>query len=130
MTHVTNFGLALSEQLLEEERQRMRSEHEHEMAELRNKMESEKQTKAAMQNEIELMKKQYEDKMKDLESRAAAGATVTSTPGTVGGRGMTGAGSRLGTAAAAAKGLGTAQGHRQQQQDSRINKMQQEAMTK
>lgn len=48
----------------------MRSEHEKEMEEIRKKMESEKQSKAQMAKEIEAMKKQYEDKLKDLESRA------------------------------------------------------------
>ena len=49
----------------------MRSEYESEMAELRGKMENEKQSKAKMQNEIEAMKQEYEKKLKALEDRAA-----------------------------------------------------------
>ena len=66
----------LSEEILEEERKRMRSEHEKEMNEIRKKMESEKQSKAQMQNEIELMKQQYEEKLKDLEERAERAKTA------------------------------------------------------
>ena len=40
----------------------MRQEHEKEMEEMRRKMESEKQSKAAMQAEIEAMKRQHEEK--------------------------------------------------------------------
>ena len=36
-------------------------------------MESEKQTKEKMQNEVELMKQQYEEKLKALEKSAQAG---------------------------------------------------------
>ena len=64
------FYLGINENLLEEERNRMRSEYEAEMAEMRNKMEREKQTKAQMQIEIEAMKQEYEDKLKALETRA------------------------------------------------------------
>ena len=64
------FYLGINENLLEEERNRMRSEYEAEMAEMRNKMEREKQTKAQMQIEIEDMKQEYEDKLKALETRA------------------------------------------------------------
>ncbi len=60
----------ITEELLEEERQRMRSEYESEMEELRKKMASEKETKAKMQSEIEKMKMEYEEKMKSLEQRA------------------------------------------------------------
>ena len=42
----------------------MRKEHEEELAELHQKMDAEKQTKAKMQQEVELMKQQYEDKLK------------------------------------------------------------------
>ena len=42
----------------------MRQEHEEELAELHQKMDAEKQTKAKMQQEVELMKQQYEDKLK------------------------------------------------------------------
>merc|ERR1719356_2374773 len=58
-----------AEILLEEERHRMRKEHEEELAELHQKMDAEKQTKAKMQQEVELMKQQYEDKLKALENR-------------------------------------------------------------
>ena len=68
--------LGFNEELLEEERKRMRSEHEKELTEMRTKMESEKQTKAAMQKEIELMKQQYEDKLQDLEKRAERSKTA------------------------------------------------------
>lgn len=60
----------ITEELLEEERQRMRQEYESEMEELRKKMASEKETKAKMQTEIEKMKLDYEEKMKGLEQRA------------------------------------------------------------
>lgn len=56
---------------MEEERNRMRSQYESEMAEMRHKMESEKQSKAQMQTEIEAMKQEYEKKLKALETRAA-----------------------------------------------------------
>ena len=45
----------------------MRKEHEKEITVLKSKMESEKQSKAAMQSEIESMKKDYEMKLKQLE---------------------------------------------------------------
>ena len=60
----------ITEELLEEERQRMRSEYESEMEELRKKMASEKETKAKMQSEIDKMRLEYEEKMKSLEQRA------------------------------------------------------------
>ena len=47
----------------------MRTEHETELRELHQKMEAEKQTKAKMQQEVELMKQQYEEKLKALENR-------------------------------------------------------------
>ena len=59
----------LSEEVLEQERQRMRAQHEEEMREMRAKMESEQKSKNAMYNEIEAMKRDYEDKLKDLEAR-------------------------------------------------------------
>ena len=59
-----------AEALLEEERVRMRSQYEEEMQELRQKMEKEKQTKAKMQQEVEIMKNQYEEKLRTLETRA------------------------------------------------------------
>ena len=62
-----------AEVLLEEERQKMRQQYELEMTEIRQKMESEKQTKEKMQNEVELMKQQYEEKLKALEKSAQAG---------------------------------------------------------
>ena len=58
---------------MEEERQKMRQQYELEMTEIRQKMESEKQTKEKMQNEVELMKQQYEEKLKALEKSAQAG---------------------------------------------------------
>ena len=50
--------------MLEEERSRMRNQHEKEMLDIKSKMEAEKKSKAAMQNEIQEMKQQYEKKMK------------------------------------------------------------------
>lgn len=55
---------------MEEERNRMRSEYEIEMAEMRRKMETEERTKAQMQTEIEAMKQDYEKKLKALEARS------------------------------------------------------------
>ena len=52
----------------------MRDEYEAEMSEMRLKMESEKQTKAKMQHEVEIMKQQYEEKLKALEKSAKTGA--------------------------------------------------------
>ena len=52
----------------------MRSQYESEMAEMRTKMEREKQTKAQMQAEVEAMKNEYENKLKALESRAKTAA--------------------------------------------------------
>ena len=63
-----------TEILLEGERQKMRDEYEAEMSEMRLKMESEKQTKAKMQHEVEIMKQQYEEKLKALEKSAKTGA--------------------------------------------------------
>ena len=60
--------------MLEGERQKMRDEYEAEMSEMRLKMESEKQTKAKMQHEVEIMKQQYEEKLKALEKSAKTGA--------------------------------------------------------
>ena len=40
---------------------------------MRQKMESEKQNKEKMQTEVELMKQQYEEKLKALEKSAKAG---------------------------------------------------------
>ena len=62
-----------AEALLEEERQKMREQYDLEMNEMRQKMESEKQTKEKMANEVELMKQQYEEKLKALEQSAKAG---------------------------------------------------------
>merc|ERR1719350_1672927 len=63
-------GSGVSEALLEEERNRMRSQYESEIAEMRTKMEREKQTKAQMQAEVEAMKNEYENKLQALETRA------------------------------------------------------------
>ncbi len=52
----------VSEQMLEEERKKMKAEHDREMEEMRRKMESEKQSKAAMQAEIDALKKQQQAK--------------------------------------------------------------------
>ena len=60
----------ITEEMLEEERLRMRKEYESEMEELRRKMASEKETKAKMASEIEKMRLEYEEKMKSLEDRA------------------------------------------------------------
>ena len=51
----------------------MREQYEMEMNEMRQKMESEKQNKEKMQTEVELMKQQYEEKLKALEKSAKAG---------------------------------------------------------
>ena len=51
----------------------MRDQYEIEMNEMRQKMESEKQNKEKMQTEVELMKQQYEEKLKALEKSAKAG---------------------------------------------------------
>ena len=51
----------------------MREQYDLEMNEMRQKMESEKQTKEKMANEVELMKQQYEEKLKALEQSAKAG---------------------------------------------------------
>ena len=64
-------NIGLNENLLEEERARMRSKYESEMSEMRRKMEAEKQTKAQMQIEIEAMRQDYEKKLNALETRAA-----------------------------------------------------------
>lgn len=56
----------------------MRAQHEKEMQEMRKKMESEKQSKAAMKSEIESMKQQYEEKLKELEERAQTAPTSQS----------------------------------------------------
>lgn len=58
----------------------MRNQHEKEMEDLRKKMESEKQSKAKMQTEIEAMKEQYEAKLKDLEDRAKTASNSRATP--------------------------------------------------
>lgn len=47
------------------------------MAEMRSKMEREKQSKAKMQTEIEAMKKEYEEKLKSLETRARTATNNT-----------------------------------------------------
>ena len=60
----------ITEEVLEEERHRMRKGYESEMEELRRKMASEKETKAKMASEIEKMRLEYEEKMKSLEQRA------------------------------------------------------------
>jgi uncharacterized membrane-anchored protein YjiN (DUF445 family) len=48
----------ITEEVLEEERHRMRQEYESEMEELRKKMATEKETKAKMASEIEKMKQE------------------------------------------------------------------------
>jgi hypothetical protein len=76
----------MNEKLLQEERDRMRKEHESEMVDLKRKMEAEKETKAAMASEIEGMKKDYEHKLKDLEENVAkAKATQEANPMPAGG---------------------------------------------
>jgi len=59
-----------SEELLEAERERVRSEYEAEMAEMREKFSSEQQSKAKMAAEIEELKRDYEDKLKEVNERA------------------------------------------------------------
>ena len=55
----------------------MRQEHENELLEMKQKMELEQRTKAQMQSEIEAMKREYEDKLKDLENRAERAKTAS-----------------------------------------------------
>ena len=59
----------------------MKKEHEQEMADLKRKMETEKESKAAMASEIESMKKEYESKLKDLEDNAAKAKQEAQAPG-------------------------------------------------
>ena len=77
LIHIYHFGIPVegfnAENMLEEERQRMREQYEVEMNEMRQKMASEKETKEKMQHEVEMMKHQYEEKLKALEKSAKAG---------------------------------------------------------
>ena len=78
--------LVPNEEMLEEERQKIRDQYEHEMAEMREKFTSEQKSKAKMAAEVEDMKKQYEDKLKELEERAKTAAvrsTVASSAGNI-----------------------------------------------
>lgn len=59
----------------------MRMEYETEMEELRQKMESEKETKAKMATEVEKMKKEYEEKLRCLEAGASIGKVNRSEGG-------------------------------------------------
>ena len=59
-----------NEEILEAERQRVRSEYEQEMKEMREKYKTEQQSKAKMQAEVEEMKRQYDEKLKELNDRA------------------------------------------------------------
>ena len=59
-----------NEEILEAERQRVRSEYEQEMKDMREKYKTAQQSKAKIQAEVEEMKKQYEDKLKELNDRA------------------------------------------------------------
>ncbi len=136
------FSEAVSEALLEEERQRMRKQHDQEMEEMRKKMESEKQSKAKMQAEIEAMRRQHEDKVREMmekrRSSEAASTAAAAAAVATGGRAVTGRnGARVmsrqasiaenGPMGAAATAGGSKQ---QQQQQQPISKVQQEAMAK
>merc|ERR1719150_2371920 len=57
-------------ELIEEERKKIRSEYEQEMFDMREKYKTEQQSKAKMAAEVEDMKKQYEEKLSELEHRA------------------------------------------------------------
>eukprot|EP00090_Calanus_glacialis_P013510 TRINITY_DN22193_c0_g1_i2.p1 TRINITY_DN22193_c0_g1~~TRINITY_DN22193_c0_g1_i2.p1 ORF type:complete len:890 (-),score=194.71 TRINITY_DN22193_c0_g1_i2:567-3236(-) len=59
-----------NEEILEAERQRVRSEYEQEMKEMREKYKSEQQSKAKIQAEVEEMKRQYEEKLQEVNDRA------------------------------------------------------------
>ena len=134
------FSEAVSEALLEEERQRMRKQHDQEMEEMRKKMESEKQSKAKMQAEIEAMRRQHEDKVREMmEKRRSSEAASTAAAAAVatGGRAVTGRnGARVMSRQASIAENGpmgaaaTAGGSKQQQQQQPISKVQQEAMAK
>jgi len=63
-------GFVPNEEILEAERQRVRSEYEQEMKEMREKYKSEQQSKAKIQAEVEEMKRQYEEKLKEVNDRA------------------------------------------------------------
>ena len=56
-----------NEEILEAERQRVRSEYEQEMKEMREKYKSEQQS---IQAEKEEMKRQYEEKLQEVNDRA------------------------------------------------------------
>ena len=77
------FCLVPNEEILEAERQRVRSEYEHEMKEMREKYKSEQQSKAKIQAEVEEMKRQYEEKLKEVNDRAKT-ATERSPRSSVG----------------------------------------------
>ena len=135
------FSEAVSEALLEEERQRMRKQHDQEMEEMRKKMESEKQSKAKMQAEIEAMRRQHEDKVREMmekrRSSEAASTAAAAAAVATGGRAVTGRnGARVMSRQASIAENGpmgaaaTAGGSKQQQQQQPISKVQQEAMAK
>lgn len=70
--------LGFSEELLEEERNRVKKEYEAEMIDLKSKMESEKNSKAKMAAELEAMKKEHEAKLKEISERAERARTAAS----------------------------------------------------
>ncbi len=118
----------------------MRKQHDQEMEEMRKKMESEKQSKAKMQAEIEAMRRQHEDKVREMmEKRRSSEAASTAAAAAVatGGRAVTGRnGARVMSRQASIAENGpmgaaaTAGGSKQQQQQQPISKVQQEAMAK
>ena len=72
-----------NEELLEEERKKIRDEYEYEMKEMREKFASEQKSKAKMAAEVEDMKKQYEDKLKELEDRAKTAKSAPVSPAVI-----------------------------------------------
>ena len=77
-----------NEELLEEERKKIRDKYEEEMKEMREKYTNEQKSKAKMAAEVEDMKKQYEDKLKELEERAKTAKQGSMSPAIVGGNVM------------------------------------------
>ena len=67
-----------SEEILEAERQRVREQYEAEMREMREKFASEQQSKARVQEEVEEMRRQYEEKLLQVEQRARTAAAERS----------------------------------------------------
>merc|ERR1719422_2210807 len=77
-----------NEELLEEERKKIRDKYEEEMKEMREKYANEQKSKAKMAAEVEDMKMQYEEKLKELEERAKTAKQGSMSPAIVGGNVM------------------------------------------